>query len=102
MTKFHLKKIATFTILTSFIFFSAGSFATNANTNQVDFALISDPHVDINKTKAVNINPTPIYKGADLDKPSFVTIMTKLSNKIPQLPEHPSFVVALGDLPSHN
>ena len=91
------------TLLTSSLACSTGSFAASeGDTNQIDFALISDPHVDINNNQAININPDSSHKGADLDRPSFITLVSKLSNQLAQLPENPSFVVILGDLPSHN
>ncbi len=91
------------TFLTGIFFCSTGSFAASAgDTNQVDFALVSDPHVDINSDKAININPNDSHKGGDLDRPSFITLVSKFSNQLPQLSENPSFVVVLGDLPSHN
>lgn len=89
-------------LLAGGLYCSASTAAIAGNTNQVDFALISDPHVDIDNYKAVNINPNGTYKGADLDKPSFITLISKLSNSLSQLPENPSFVAVLGDLPSHN
>jgi hypothetical protein len=91
------------TFLAVFFCCSTASFAASeGDTNQIDFALLSDPHVDINSDKAININPDSSHKGADLDRPSFITLVSKFSNQLSQLPENPSFVVVLGDLPSHN
>ena len=103
MINFKMNHIVMVPFLTSALFCSTGSFAASAgDTNQIDFALISDPHVDINGYKAININPDSSHKGDDLDRPSFITLMSKFSTELPQLPENPSFVVVLGDLPSHN
>lgn len=103
MMNFKINRMFQVTVVTSSLLFSTIGVAASAdNPNQVDFALISDPHVDITNYRAVNINPNSTYKGADLDKPSFVTLVSKLSNELSQLPEMPSFIVVLGDLPSHN
>lgn len=103
MLKFKMKSNLTAIFLTSIFFCSTEGFAaTEGDVNQVDFALISDPHVDINNEEAVNINPDDSHKGEDLDKRSFITLVSKFSNELSQLPENPSFIVTLGDLPSHN
>lgn len=103
MNSLKIKSILTVIITTSFLLLSSLSFAANnGDSNQIDFALISDPHVDIHKYKPVNINPQGSSKGSNLDKPSFITLISKFSNELSQLPENPSFILALGDIPSHN
>ncbi|CDZ76499.1 Calcineurin-like phosphoesterase [Legionella massiliensis] len=91
-----------FSLISLFVFSTGGFAASPGDPNHIDFALISDPHVDINNYRAVNINPSSGDKGRDLDKPSFVTLTSKMGNELEELPENPSFVVVLGDIPSHN
>lgn len=102
MANFIRNPIVPVILLAGGLYFSTSIAAEAGNTNQVDFALMSDPHVDIKNDKAININPNSKYKGADLDRPSFVTLDSRLGNSLSQLPENPSFVAILGDLPSHN
>ena len=75
--------------------------ASDSNQNQINIFLISDPHVDITKRSATNINPPPNIS-EELDPESFKTLITKIGDQIDLNEETNQAVHFLGDLPAHN
>lgn len=95
-----LKKI----ILTS-VFFLSQALASYAApvTQEQNFLVISDVHVDSSSKHVMEFNPSTTSKLNDLDKPTFETLIASIGDNIQHgVIAKPKFILYLGDLVGHN